>query len=65
MKKSKKDIEKKLVDRIISIGLHKLYEIYGQGRQRNNIYYQIELKDGSMHFWTNFSKESLKIIRDK
>jgi len=55
--------EKRLVDKIIKIGIAKLWEMDGEGRKRNNTYYQIELKDGSFVYWANFSEENLKIIK--
>ena len=54
---TKKDWEKVLIERIQNIGIEKYFSTYGEGRKRNNEYYQIELNDGSVHYIASPSQE--------
>jgi hypothetical protein len=59
-KKSKAECETQLVNHILAIGLESHMSMYGEGRKRNNLYYQFSLKDGTQRHWVNMSAENLK-----
>ena len=59
-KKTKAEYETELVDHILAVGLESSMSMYGEGRKRNNLYYQFTLKNGTQRHWTNMSLENLK-----
>lgn len=45
-------------------GAIKVWEMYGDTpKTRNNIYYQIQTKNGALFYGTNLSEETLKAIK--
>ena len=59
-KKTKADYETELVDHILAVGLEGSMSMYGEGKKRNNLYYQFTLKNGTQRHWTNMSAENLQ-----
>lgn len=55
----KAEAEKSFVEMIIEKGGIKTYWSTQEGR---NEYYQLELNNGEIRHWTNFSNESLRIL---
>lgn len=59
-RKTKSECENELVEHILKIGIKSCMQMYGGGRNRNDLYYQFTLKDGTQKHWTNMSDENLK-----
>ena len=56
----KAEAEKNLLEYIKDKGLESYMAMQGEGRQRNNTYYQFTLKGGTQRHWTNPSDEFLR-----
>ena len=56
----KSEQEKNLLNHIKKVGLSEFCSMYGEGRNKNRIYYRFTLSDGAELFWTNPSDDFLK-----
>ena len=56
------EAEKNLLEYIKEKGLGWYSSMYGEGRNRNNLYYCFQLNNGEHRYWTNPSEDFLKAL---
>jgi hypothetical protein len=61
---TKDEAEELFINEILKVGVSKMLEMDGEGRCRNNTYYQIQLNNSSIRYWTNLTESNVLKIRN-
>ena len=59
---TKDEAEELFINEILKVGVSKMLEM--EGRCRNNTYYQIQLNNSSIRYWTNLTESNVLKIRN-